>query len=977
MFKFILNVIFILFTAPVMLSASEPIIIDNSLKVVSLPKYAEVLEDKTNSLAINDILTEKISKSFSAFSKDRINFGYSGSTFWIRYTCFNNLKNDIEYYVKIDNPMIDYIMFYQPQDIGFKTTPMGDRLPFNSREIKDRNFIIPVIQKPGSSTFYISIRSRSNLVLPINIFSSRALISDVDTETIPLSIIFGIMIIMMLYNLFLFVSLREQAYIYYVSFILFFVLYRMTAHGFGFQYFWPENIWIQNYCSTAFVGLTNAGLLFFNRSFLDLKKYSTKLDKISQVLIAALLICITLFLSGINQVGYFISSYFVFAGSAVSIASGIVCYIRGCRLARLYMVSWSFFLIAVIIFLLRNYNLIQSGFIADWSIYIGMVFIAVFFSLALADKVNIISNENKKLYAEVKAANEKLEIEMDERISAEKTVLQQNEEIQAQYEEIQAQYEEIQAQYEEMDSLNTELMHSQNELLDINKELNDEKEQLSTMLLSIGDGVIATDSNGNIGLMNSVAEKMTGYNSAETIGKNINEIFIILNGTTKEKVENPVFTVLRKKETSGLSKNAIIISPELKERSITVSAAPMFDNNKNISGTILVFRDITEMLLMENEFQKSRTIESIGLLAGGIAHDFNNILTAILANVSLAKISIEDKDKDKVVEYMNESEKAVLRARDLTQQLLTFAKGGAPLKKLSSIKDILKDSISFALTGSNIKSEFSGSDDLRDAEIDEGQISQVLYNLIINAKQSMANGGVINVSADNIILEDNNFLNLKSGIYLKISIKDQGEGISQENIDKIFNPYFTTKTVGTGLGLTSSYSIIKKHNGTIDVKSEPGIGSTFTVYLPSSEMKVVQVKTDDSIKGKNSGRILIMDDESSIVKASVNMLTFLGYEVDSSTTGEEAVEKYRIAFEQNKKYDIVIMDLTVPGGMGGEKLQIKLMEIDPHVKSIVSSGYSNDPVMSQYTEYGFRGIINKPYSIQNLNSVIEAVLKQA
>ncbi len=943
---------------PGMLTAADTAIIDDTFTVIPLSSYAEVFEDKTRSLTINEITTDTLSRQFVPVTKKTINFGYSKSAFWIRYSTLNSFKNDREYFLKIDNPLLNYIKFYQHDGTTYRETVMGDNLPFKSREIKDRNFIFPIVQKTGRSTFYIRIESHSNLVLPASLYSPKKLISDVDKDTIPLSIFLGIMIVMMMYNFFIFISLKDKTYIYFVLFILFFILYRMTTDGFGFQYLWPDNIWIQNTFSTAFIGICIVFLLLFNRSFLELKKNTGFMNKISLLLIISLLAVIAFFLTGITVLGFVISFFYIISSFITSILSGIICLFRGHRQARIYLLSWSLFLVTAFFYLMRNFNLIQPSFIVNWSIYIGMVFLVLFFSLALADKVNIISAENKRLYSDVKKFNEKLEIEISEKIKAEQTVLQQ--------------YEEIQSQYEEMDALNSELICSQKELLESNKELNDEKERLSTMLLSIGDGVIATDINGNIGLMNSVAEKLTGHKAAASTGKNIDDIFHLLNINTKEKIENPVFTALKSGEIAEVLNNTVLVSHELKELSITLSAAPMFDHANIINGTILVFRDISEKLQMETELQKSRTIESIGLLAGGIAHDFNNILTAILANISMAKANIEERKS--VIDYMNESERAVFRARDLTQQLLTFSKGGAPLKKLASIVEILKDSISFALAGSNIKSKLLIAEGLRAAEIDEGQISQVLYNLIINAKQAMPDGGIITVTADNIVLDSGNLLNLKPGIYLKISIIDQGEGITPENAGKIFDPYFTTKKVGTGLGLTSSYSIVRKHEGSIDLKSEHGSGSTFTVYLPASDRTFIPPASAKPYIGKNTGRILVMDDEVSIVKVLVNMLTFLGYEVDTAANGEEAVEKYNSAFMQNKKYDIVIMDLTVPGGMGGEKTQKKLMEIDPQVKSIVSSGYSNDPVMAEYSKFGFIGVIFKPYILEDLNTAVSRLL---
>jgi nitrogen-specific signal transduction histidine kinase/CheY-like chemotaxis protein len=386
---------------------------------------------------------------------------------------------------------------------------------------------------------------------------------------------------------------------------------------------------------------------------------------------------------------------------------------------------------------------------------------------------------------------------------------------------------------------------------------------------------------------------------------------------------------------------------------------------------VTVARDITDRKRMEEELLKTQKLESVGILAGGIAHDFNNILTAIIGNISLAKNQVTPEDE--IFDLLNEVEMASTRAQKLTKQLLTFAKGGTPVKETASIKDIIKESTLFALRGSKSSYEFSIAEDIWPVEVDVGQFNQVINNIVINANQAMPLGGTIKVAVQNLIIEDRDGLPIKPGRYIGISITDQGIGISEEYLSKIFDPYFTTKQEGSGLGLAISYSIIKRHDGCIRVESKLDVGTTFHIYLPASEKAVTEKRKDKVIKGR--GKILVMDDEASLRKIAGRMLDRLGYEPESAKDGDEAIQMVKEAKEAKKPYDAIILDLTVPGGMGGKETIQKLLEIDPEVKAIVSSGYSDDPVLANFQEYGFKGMLPKPFESLSLSKVLHEVLK--
>jgi two-component system cell cycle sensor histidine kinase/response regulator CckA len=376
----------------------------------------------------------------------------------------------------------------------------------------------------------------------------------------------------------------------------------------------------------------------------------------------------------------------------------------------------------------------------------------------------------------------------------------------------------------------------------------------------------------------------------------------------------------------------------------------------------------------EEERQKADRLESLGTLAGGIAHDFNNLLTGIMGNIDLAKRYVEPDSK--VVERLTEAETASLRARDLTHQLLTFARGGAPVKKKVSIGELIEDSASFALRGTNIRPEYSLPDDLLSVEADEGQMNQVITNLVLNAEEAMPQGGVLNIRAENIEVKGGRDLPLPEGNYIEITIEDRGTCIPKEHLGRIFEPYFTTKQKGSGLGLATAYSIIRNHDGYITAESELGVGTTFHIYLPASKKPAPKKEEEVVVEAPahSKGKILVMDDEQIIREMLGNMLPLAGYDVELTGDGAETIEHYNKARESGQPFDAVIMDLTIPGGMGGIEAVKKLLEIDPKAKVIVSSGYATDPIMSDYEKYGFSAVVTKPYSVRELEKILHGII---
>ena len=400
-------------------------------------------------------------------------------------------------------------------------------------------------------------------------------------------------------------------------------------------------------------------------------------------------------------------------------------------------------------------------------------------------------------------------------------------------------------------------------------------------------------------------------------------------------------------------------------------------DRKKLSARIkAIFRTINaekEREKLKARLVQSHKMEAIGNLAGGIAHHFNNLLGVIIGNVSYALSDI-NKD-DELFEVLADVQQGAMQAQKLTQQLLTFATGGAPVKKTADLNQLITETADFILRGEKTRCDYVLYDTLWNVEVDTGQLNQVMSNLVINANQAMPDGGIIKIKTENLEIKAENNLPLPVGKYIKILVEDQGIGISEKHLSKIFDPYFSTKQKGRGLGLATAYSIVKRHNGHINVCSEIDKGTVFNIYLPASLKSVEKTQDKKEIKYTGQGKILIMDDQEAILKMICRMLNLMGYETEFALDGGKSIELFRKAYIAKEPFDLVILDLTVPGGMGGAKVILELLKIDPEVKAVVSSGYSNDPIMANYEDYGFCGMIPKPYTKAQLTEVLNKIFE--
>jgi|GEM_PF-6661222 len=503
-----------------------------------------------------------------------------------------------------------------------------------------------------------------------------------------------------------------------------------------------------------------------------------------------------------------------------------------------------------------------------------------------------------------------------------------------------------------------------------------QKELLDTIIDNLPVGIFVKDAGDDyrFTLWNRQMERIIGFRADEVISHNDFELIdpdlarkyrfdderVIANGAVMDIPEEPA---------SREHENIIVHTIKL----------PVKDTEGNPRLLLGILEDITDRKKLEEERMKLLKLESLGVLAGGIAHDFNNILMSLLGNLGMLKMNLKPPDENRA--FVDEAERAVIRAKSLTMQLLTFAKGGAPIKETASIEEIVRDSATFVLRGSNVQCSFQFSADLWSVEVDKGQISQVVQNIVINADNAMPGGGLITITATNEVLPRGlGELTGKKEDYtgpkrmVRIHFTDSGHGIPEKYLHRIFDPYFSTKQAGHGLGLAVVHSIVSKHGGHISVKSEADKGSTFTIWLPASVKAMKQTNEQESFV-RGNGRILVLDDDRNIRVMIEKLLPKLGYETTTASSGEKAVELYRQAMEEGRPYNLALLDLTVPGGMGGVLVLEQIRAFDPNVKAVASSGYANDQVMTDPARFGFVDVLVKPFDLIRLSHIMHKVVE--
>jgi two-component system cell cycle sensor histidine kinase/response regulator CckA len=493
---------------------------------------------------------------------------------------------------------------------------------------------------------------------------------------------------------------------------------------------------------------------------------------------------------------------------------------------------------------------------------------------------------------------------------------------------------------------------------------------LAVLLDELREGVLLTDGRGQITYLNSVAERLLGRDAGQCIGRPAADLFRLVHRLSGAAGENPLDRALALGETTPLNDEFALDRADATPQPVTFSCRPVLEAGGQSHGAVLVFRNPEEMTLTPEELIRANRFDALGQLAGGIAHDYNNLLTTILGGISLAKDNHD-------YSGLGNSERACIAAKALSKQLLSFAKGGTAVRQVVKPSEILTDAVRLSSAGSAVKVELTAPADLGAVCVDRAQMLQVFQNLIINAIQAMPAGqGSIWVSAGNVTLAEGQIPPLAAGPYVAIEVRDNGSGIKREHLEKIFDPFFTTKKTGTGLGLATVLSIVKRHGGQIGVDSEVGVGTTFTVFLPCAEQEAeVEARRAPAFNyARRTNRVLFMDDDPQISYLTGAMLESLGYKFDMAKNGEEALQFYKRYVNIGRPYDVVIMDLTIIGGMGGEQCFKHLREIDPNVRAIIASGYDNEDMARQFQDMGFCGYLTKPYRVGDLGRIIKKVL---
>jgi len=528
---------------------------------------------------------------------------------------------------------------------------------------------------------------------------------------------------------------------------------------------------------------------------------------------------------------------------------------------------------------------------------------------------------------------------------------------------------------ESLQVLNTQHIELQTQ----NKELTNSKMELEESRMKYFDlydlapcGYITIDGNGIIRNTNLTSTTIFGVDKICLINMGISSFIAEDYLTDLNKFRSKCLKSSRSQTCELQLKNSDSVSW------IKMVGRVLKNKIENNTSVLLSITDITEAKKAEKQFIQSEKMAAINTLAGGIAHDFNNILMGILGNISLAKLKIPQYHPG--FKYLDDSELSMDRAIHLTRQLLTLAKGDVQHKENVTLDKLVEGISTFDLTGSNVKLVFKKPDDLWSVKVDKGQMEQVFSNLTINARQAMPDGGTLYITLENADIKGNVLPDLNQGKYIKCTVQDEGSGIDQKHFDQIFKPFFTTKKTGTGLGLATAYSIIKKHGGSISINSKLLAGTTFTLYIPVFGIQIAPKNNIPDFveysQEQQSARILVLDDEEMICSLLKDTLEIYGFTASTALDGEKAIEMYKLSLGERDPFDVVIMDLTIPGGMGGIDAIKELLKIDPKVKCIVSSGYTKNSVMANYSEYGFKDIITKPYTSKKLLQVLNKVLKE-
>ncbi len=897
--------LWIIFLAGTLWSSNGDITVHDDFSSIEISPKSRVLLDSKGSLTHRQIIESD--RLFRKPDREVPSFGYTDDVIWIRFTLVNESPDAREALLEIKNPIMDEVTFHDPARHRGGPVIAGDMVPFESRDVGYRNPVFRLSIPAGATDYYLRIRTTSNSNVPMTLWDPDAFEKKSDRETIVLWLFYGLMLALMLYNLIIYLFIRERDYLYYVLYILGFIVFRLAYNGLAYQHLWPGRVWWANVSVPFTVAFLALFLVLFSRRFLRMWDGPKAFDFTARGLAAFFALCLPFSLFA----PYRYSIQIILGVSVIAVFLLLLAGIFGLRWIRrqavFYLIAWSIFLIGSFLNIARDFGVLPHTFITAWGQQIGSAMQVLLLSIGLADRINIMRHA---------------------------------------------------------------ISESNIELIRANRNLLDEREQMSAILRSISDGVITCSSTGEIRYVSHSMEKLLRTSRRELEGKKVTEVIQLFD--PDDQGRNITENLLA---ASGISvtNEAVLNIDQDDSRDIEYTVSPLKDHESVNRGLLLVFRDLTERKRLEREMIKKNKLDAMGTLAAGIAHDFNNILTGLTGNIGMALMSCGDDQE--VKNLLEEAERISYKARNLTQQFLAFSREVTPMRRTISIDRLIREIVTFTLSGTRISAVFSIPDDLRTVSVDEGQISQVLNNIVLNAVEAMPDGGEIEISADNTEKKTHPD---KTENYVMVTVRDRGEGIPPDVMPHIFDPFYTTKEYGSGLGLSSCYFIVEQHGGFIDVDSSPGKGTAFSVYLPTADIQHEQVSKEerqgDPVRGNE--RVLVMDDEDMILRTTGSILERLGYEVLLAENGTRAIEIFREENDRGGTPDAVILDLTVPGGMGGKDTLLELRKIQPGIRAIASSGYSKDPIMTDFKKYGFTDILIKPYTVELLSQVLRHVLKK-
>ena len=763
----------------------------------TIPYTAEVYIDKGKKARPELVMASPGKYPFVPLTEANKKIGYSPAAIWLKLKIENESALPEIMYADFGQPWTSVIDVYISGAGNSEEYHPGSSRPFSSRPVAYRGFVFPVQANPGMTVLYARIESPNRtLNLSVNLHPAEEFAKNEKLEIIALFLYYGILIAMALYNLFIFFSIRDRSYLYLMLFIVFFSLYNLVYDGIAYQYLWPEWPAWGNVSLNVFSKAYNIFILLFARSFLNTPVHLPRIDRGMIALVVVNGLFGILYMFSPDILPEYISISLILISIFFVLAIVLVLLRMGVRSARFFILAIILFLLSGLLSVFRGYGLLSANYLTMNGFQIGSVSMLLLLSLGLADRINFMMKENKK-------AEEK----------------------------ITRQYMEIQAQYEELESMNETILQTNNELRNTYDDLNMEKELLSATMLSIGDGVMVADKAGRVLLMNRAAERITGI-SART-GLVIDDLMTLKNETLRNPIPASALLFTPDGPFSGKTMSCVLITKDSEERNVLISSAHVSMRKGESSGTVIAITDITEQRRMEKEIIMSDKMESLTVLAGTIAHDINNMLTILGGAITLARICLPD-DPRRAMEQLSIGEASIEKAGAIVRQLITFSREKELSKRPGDIGKTVSDAAMMTLGGTGVNLALALDDDLPQVQFDEVHMSQVVHNLLLNAVQAMPRGGTINVGIRNVVLEKDNPMVLPPGEYVLISIEDTGVGIPRDQIGKIFDPYFTTKEDGIGLGLASCYIIVKRHGGSIQVESEAGRGTCFNVYLSSA-----------------------------------------------------------------------------------------------------------------------------------------------